>query len=80
MIHRLEPDGQRSAAVAWTWRYESAGGEPIERLDGSDFPTQSDAESWLGETWQDLLADGVARVVLLDGEREEYAMPLSPAQ
>jgi len=66
--------------VAWTWRYESAAGEPIERPDGPDFPTQSDAESWLGETWQDLLADGVARVVLLEGERQEYVMPLTPAQ
>lgn len=43
------------------------------------FASKGDAESWLGETWRDLLAAGVEQVVLVDGEREEYAMPLTPA-
>ena len=44
------------------------------------FPTKGDAESWLGETWRDLLAAGVEQVVLVEGDRVEYAMPLTPAE
>lgn len=66
--------------MAWTWRYESAGGEVVDGPERPEFPTQGDAESWLGETWQELLAAGVDRVVLLDNAREQYAMPLTPAQ
>ena len=40
------------------------------------FPSQGDAESWLGETWQELLHAGVAQVTLLDGTREVYG-PMS---
>ncbi len=38
----------------------------------------SDAESWLGEVWKELLHAGVEQVVLQDGERIVYGpMPLS---
>ena len=40
------------------------------------FPTQSDAESWLGEQWPDLLEAGVDDVVLFEGGREVYG-PMS---
>lgn len=43
------------------------------------FGTKGDAESWLGETWRDLLDSGVQQVVLVEGDRVEYAMPLTPA-
>ena len=36
------------------------------------FPTQSDAESWLGETWRVLLEAGVVQVTLLEDSREVY--------
>jgi hypothetical protein len=36
------------------------------------FPSQGDAESWLGETWPELLHAGVAAVTLLDGDRKVY--------
>ncbi len=43
------------------------------------FPSQSDAETWLGEVWRDLLEDGVDQVVLLDDERTVYGpMSLHP--
>jgi hypothetical protein len=43
------------------------------------FPTQSDAESWLGEEWRSLLAGGVARVTLLEDDRVVYGpMSLDP--
>lgn len=70
--------------MAWTWRCEDAAGEHVSPpgVDVSEtFPTQSDAESWVGELWPDLLAAGVAQVTLLDGDRTVYGpMSLSPAE
>ena len=40
------------------------------------FPTQSDAESWLGETWRELLAAGVDQVRLFEDDTEVYG-PMS---
>jgi hypothetical protein len=40
------------------------------------FPSQSDAESWIGEMWRDLLDDGVDQVTLFEGDREVYG-PMS---
>jgi hypothetical protein len=65
--------------VAWTWRYESRDGSPVSLPDHPVFPSQSDAETWLGEVWRDLLEDGVDQVVLLDDERTVYGpMSLHP--
>jgi hypothetical protein len=68
--------------VGWRWRYEDANGEPvtpIQVVPSEDFPTQSDAESWIGEQWRTLLAHGVARVSLLEGDRVVYGpMGLDP--
>jgi hypothetical protein len=66
--------------VTWSWRYQDAEGQAVAAApEGETFPTKGDAESWLGETWRDLLAAGVEQVVLVEGDREEYAMPLTPA-
>jgi hypothetical protein len=40
------------------------------------FPSQSDAESWLGEVWRELLEDGVDQVTLFEAGREVYG-PMS---
>ena len=42
-------------------------------------PSQSDAESWLGETWRELAAAGIAQVTLLseDGTLVYGPMPLT---
>ncbi|HSR23749.1 MAG TPA: hypothetical protein VLW53_09370 [Candidatus Eisenbacteria bacterium] len=69
--------------MPFSWRYENldgsviaAGGLPDER-----FPTQADAESWIGEAWQELLDGGVDQVSLLEGDRVVYGpMSLHPAQ
>lgn len=66
--------------MSWTWRLEAAdGGE----LDGPASPAhqnQSDAESWLGESWRELAEAGVAQVTLLHGAEEVYGpMPLTDA-
>ncbi len=60
--------------MAWTWRYEAADGTVLAAPEGADqsFPSQADAESWIGETWRELLEAGVAQVVLLDGDRPVY--------
>jgi hypothetical protein len=69
--------------MSWTWRYEKSDGTEIEDegLPRHSFPAQADAETWIGETWQDLLAQGVDGVVLLEGDRVVYGpMSLHPPQ
>ena len=70
--------------MAWTWRYEdSNGGEvsPASAPTGEPFPTQSDAETWLGENWRELLSAGVEQVSLLEAGRQVYGpMSLRPAE
>lgn len=72
----------------WRWRLEpspSASDPDLNPdldpdLDGQRFPSQAEAETWLGETWRVLLDSGVERVVLLEGDREVYGpMDLTPA-
>jgi hypothetical protein len=67
-----------SAELSWTWRFDGAiapGSSPAPA-----FPTQADAESWLGEEWRSLLASGVEAVHLYEGERHVYGpMSLRPA-
>ena len=60
--------------MAWSWTYDGAG-------EGSQqFPTQGEAEAWLGEAWRELLDSGVAAVTLVEDGREVYGpMPLTPA-
>jgi hypothetical protein len=65
--------------VAWTWRYESGDGsamQPEEAPPAETFPTQGDAETWLGEIWRELLDAGVDAVVLLEDGRDVYG-PMS---
>ncbi len=70
--------------MAWTWRYEGSDGQavdPAEAPAGEAFPTQSDAETWLGENWRELLSAGVHQVTLLDDAREVYGpMGLSTSE
>ncbi len=58
--------------MAWTWRYEAADGTTVDGPAAETFPNQSDAESWLGEAWRELLEAGVHQVTLLDGDRKVY--------
>ena len=68
----------------WWWAYVSAQGAAVTPAGGDaarsqDFPTQSDAETWIGETWRELLEGGVAAVTLHEHERVVYGpMGLSP--
>ena len=66
--------------MAWTWRFEDATGVPLSLPDFTQpaQATQSDAESWLGETWHELADAGVAQVSLFEDDRLEYG-PMSLA-
>ena len=64
--------------MAWIWRYEAEDGRKDAGASES-FPSQSDAESWIGQSWRDLLADGIVTAVLVEDERVEYRMSLLPA-
>jgi hypothetical protein len=69
--------------VSFSWRYETRDGAQVAATDVPDerFPTQSDAESWIGEAWRDLLEKGVDQVSLLEGDRQVYGpMSLHPAE
>ena len=88
MTHAPEPSGFLSERAAphspWQWRlHDAAGAEvPGERtaLGTRRFPSQGDAETWVGEWWQDLVEEGVDAVTLLEGDRVVYGpMSLRPA-
>jgi len=68
--------GRYGRRVAWTWRYETSAGKPVAGVPGETFPTQADAETWIGEHWRDLLDDGVDQVVLVENDRDVYG-PMS---
>jgi len=65
----------------WTWDFLDAAGASVEGepTTATEFPTQGDAESWLGETWPELHGAGVAAVTLWRDGAEVYGpMSLEP--
>jgi hypothetical protein len=69
--------------TSWTWRFEAADGSALQvpGVPRMGFPSQADAESWVGESWRDLLATGVEQVVLLEGGQVVYGpMSLRPLE
>jgi len=63
--------------MTWQWRYQGSGtGGDVGEI-SEELPSQSDAESWLGEQWRELLAAGVDEVTLEENGRKEYSMPLT---
>jgi hypothetical protein len=50
----------------WIWTYLDADATAMtgEKLVATGFPSQSDAESWLGEQWRELADAGVDAVTL----------------
>lgn len=70
-------------STAWTWEYLGPAGAPMTgaALPTTGYPTQSDAESWLGETWQELADAGVDAVSLYEDGAQVYGpMSLRPAE
>ncbi len=63
--------------MTWSWRYEGSSAEKASQ----EFPTQSDAETWVGETWQELRESGVDAVFLLNEDHIVYGpMSLHPSE
>jgi hypothetical protein len=63
--------------MSWTWRLETGDGGAVDPdLDVPEFPSQSDAESWLGEVWRDLVAAGASAATLVEDGRVVYG-PMS---
>jgi hypothetical protein len=60
--------------MSWTWVLETADGE--EKGRSESFDSRGDAESWIGETFAELIDQGVDQVRLLDGDAEVYG-PMS---
>jgi len=60
--------------MSWHWVYETADGEQSDTSPG--FDNRSDAESFIGLEFEDLLKRGVDRVRLFDGVKEIYG-PMS---
>ncbi|MEP9383085.1 hypothetical protein [Nocardioides sp. KR10-350] len=63
----------------WWWQLVDAAGEEVEVSEeyaGQRFSNQGDAESWVGEIWQELAGEGVAAVVLFEHDRRVYG-PMS---
>jgi len=85
MTNSLEPSGFAAepspARAVWRWRLLNAAGEEVTSAVAgqSSFPSQSDAESWVGEVWRDLAEEGVDAVTLFEGDRMVYGpMSLHP--
>lgn len=80
MTNQLEPSGHFNPAAtpspAWRWRLEDSSGKEVTEVESPEFPSQSDAESWVGEAWRELLDSGVDAVTLFEGDREVYG-PMS---
>ena len=83
MTNSMEPAGfvpeRHTASAVWRWRLLDAAGAEITTAEGSEarrFSSQSDAETWVGEFWRDLVDQGVDAVTLLEGDREVYG-PMS---
>lgn len=62
--------------MSWIWRLEAADGTELTGPASPAHPNQSDAESWLGETFGDLSDAGVVQVTLFEDDREVYG-PMS---
>ncbi|MCW2747933.1 MAG: hypothetical protein JWP10_1075 [Nocardioidaceae bacterium] len=56
--------------MAWTWTFEKADGTAIGSSE--EFDNRSDAETWVGENFGELITEGVDQVRLREGEREVY--------
>ncbi|MSO26953.1 MAG: hypothetical protein EXQ60_02660 [Candidatus Nanopelagicales bacterium] len=69
--------------MGWSWQYLTAEGVVVAELPdtsmATEFATQSDAETWIGEVWPTLLEAGIEQVLLLEEDRIVYGpMGLRP--
>jgi hypothetical protein len=67
---------------SWSWELLDAQRRQVtDAPSGGTFPSQSEAESWLGEEWRALLDAGVDAVTLREGDAVVYGpMSLQPLE
>jgi hypothetical protein len=65
------PDGSVDDPANWRWMYADEAGIAMSEPDIT-FTSQQEAEDWLGDQFEQLSADGVAAVTLMDGEHAVY--------
>lgn len=64
--------------MSFSWTFETTDGTVTGRSE--TFDNRGDAESWVGESFGELLDQGVDQVRLFDGDTEVYGpMSLHPA-
>ncbi|HEX5532937.1 MAG TPA: hypothetical protein VFX33_04275 [Actinomycetales bacterium] len=66
----------------WSWTFEDAAGKKVKppSAPSAPFPSQADAEGWIGESYQQLVSEGVDAVRLYEDDTEVYGpMSLHPA-
>lgn len=64
----------------WWWRLQNTAGDEVTvtgELADQRFPSQADAESWVGEYFGELADAGVDAVVLFEDDRQVYRSPMS---
>lgn len=65
---------------AWDWDFLDAAEQPMDQPVSPAFGNRFDAEAWLGESWRQLAAQGVAAARLAHhGEPVGAALPLRTA-
>ena len=63
--------------MTWSWTYEDADGNAAGQ--SQEFDSRSDAESWVGEAFAELIDEGVDQVRLFEDGAEVYGpMSLHP--
>lgn len=63
--------------MTFTWVLHDAAGADLRSTEA--FETQAEAESWMGDRWQDLLDEGAETVTLMDDDTKLYRMGLREA-
>ena len=85
MTHATEPSGylpeRAGSQAAWRWQLLDADGADVSGQHDPTgrelrFPSQGDAETWIGEAWRELADAGVDAVTLFEADREVYG-PMS---
>lgn len=70
--------------MGWNWELSSDSGASAPesgQQPAGGFPTQADAESWVGEVWRELLEAGIDSVSLYEDGRLVYGgMSLHPLE
>lgn len=61
----------------YRWVLQDEAGKEIRVTD--PWPTQEEAEAWMGAAWEDLVAEGGAYVSLRSGDEQIYRMSLAEA-